>query len=71
MEATTRETKTQTSALACACGATAKFEREMGIDRKGRRVVRSERIVCPVCGAATGWEPASPNGEHRQDLVYH
>lgn len=71
MEATTMETKTQTIPLACSCGAKAAFECETGPDRKGRRVVRRERLVCPGCGAATGWEPASPNGEHRQDLVYH
>lgn len=65
------ETKTQTSPLACSCGGTAKFERVMGHDRKGRLVVRRERLVCPACGAATGWEPASPNGEHRQDLLYY
>lgn len=63
------QTQTQTSPLACSCGGTAKFERVMGLDRKSRNVVRRARLVCPACGAATGWEPASHNGEHRQELV--
>lgn len=58
------------SVLACMCGGNARFERVMGPGRRGYPVVRRERLVCPDCGRATPWEPASPNGEHRQQLVY-
>ena len=70
MEDSTARTELQATAspFACRCGGSAKWDRTYR-ERQGRRVVYTERLLCP-CGAKTQYLLAATNGEHRQELVY-
>ena len=70
MEDSTARTELQAAAspFVCRCGGSAKWDRTYR-ERQGRRVVHTERLLCP-CGAKTQYLLAATNGEHRQELAY-
>ena len=70
MDNSTARAKLQAAAspFVCHCGNSAKWDRTYR-ERQGRRVVHTERLLCP-CGAKTQYLLAATNGEHRQELVY-
>ena len=70
MKDSTAQTALQAKAslFVCQCGNSAKWDRTYR-ERQGRRVVYTERLLCP-CGAKTQYLLAATNGEHRQELAY-